>query len=154
MRIALAAAALTALTASPVLADEGDIVRHASNADVPTTVARLVDGVEAAGATVFATVDHGKGAASVEQDIGQSQLVIFGNPKVGTPVMQQNRLAGLMLPLQVLVYEDAEAKVWVAYEDMSVRLGRLDEIDQDDMAILTPIAGALDKLSMAAATGE
>lgn len=153
MRISLAAAALVLATAAPITAQEA-IIRHESNADVPTTVARLIDSVEGAGATVFATVDHGKGAGSIQQDIGQSQLVIFGNPKVGTPVMQQNRLAGLMLPLQVLVYEDDAAKVWVAYEDMSIRLGQLDKIDQDDISILTPIAGALDKLSMAAATGE
>ncbi|AUH34624.1 DUF302 domain-containing protein [Paracoccus tegillarcae] len=149
-RIALPAALAAFAALTPAHAAEDDIMMRESDADVPATVERLVTAIEGAGATVFATVDHGAGAQSVGTDIGASQLVIFGNPEAGTPVMELNRLAGLMLPLKMLVYEDAEGKVWVAHEDIGDVLDELDGID-DDAEALAPLNGALEKLSAAAA---
>ena len=152
MRPLFASLAALAFTISPALADEDDIIRVQSDADVATTIDRLTGAIDNAGATVFATVDHGGGAQSVGSDIGDSQLVIFGNPKAGTPVIEANRLAGMMLPLQMLVYEDRDGTVWVAYEEIGERVGALEGID-DDNDILAPLQGALEKLSMAAASG-
>lgn len=146
----LLAAAVIATTAMPAMAGEDDIRQRQSDADLATTVTRLTDAVEKAGATVFATVDHGQGARAVGADIGGSQLVVFGNPAAGTPAMEKNRLAGLILPLAILVYEDAEGQVWVAHEDVADRLGDLDGLDDDSPAV-TPLAEALDRLSTAAA---
>lgn len=152
MKLLSLAAALIALTASPALADQDDITRVQSNADVAATADRLVAGIETAGATLMARVDHGAGAQTVGRDIGASQLLIFGNPKVGTPVMEQNRLAGLMLPLHVLVYEDAQGQTWIAYENIGERLDDLDGIKSGD-ATVQPLAGTLAKLTTAAAGG-
>lgn len=149
-KIALPAALAAFAAMSPAYASDDDITRTASDADVATTVARLVTAIESAGATVFATVDHGAGAQSVGADIGASQLVIFGNPKAGTPVMELNRLAGLMLPLKMLVYEDADGKVWIAHEKIGETLGDLDGVEGAEA--LQPLRGALDNLSNAAAS--
>ena len=91
------AIALLGFAALPALAEQNDITRLESNADVTATADRLAAGIEAAGAKLMARIDHGAGAKTVGRDIGASQLLIFGNPKVGTPVMEQNRLAGLIL---------------------------------------------------------
>ncbi|MDO5704979.1 MAG: DUF302 domain-containing protein, partial [Paracoccus sp. (in: a-proteobacteria)] len=80
---------------------------------------------------------------------GDSTVVIFGNPAAGTPVMVKDRLAGLMLPLKILVYEDEAGKVWVAHEDIADRLDDLDGIDDD--AEIAPLANALSRFSGAAA---
>ena len=85
------------------------------------TVAEVMDRLEAAvteaGATVFARVDHGAGAEQVGMTLADSQLLIFGNPQLGTPVMQEDPLAGLYLPLKILAYDDGSGQVFVAYEE-------------------------------------
>lgn len=150
MKRAIVAAAMLGFAAFPAMADEDDITRLESDADVSTTGDRLAEAVEGAGAKVLARIDHGAGARSVDQDIGDSQLVVFGNPKAGTPLMNENRLAGLYLPLKILVYEDAEGKVWVAHDDVTDRLDELDGLD-DDAELMQPLQKALDALSQAAA---
>ncbi len=85
--------------------------------DVPATVQRLKEAVEGAGLTLFATIDHAAGAEGVGLALRPTVLVVFGNPKVGTPLMQAGQTAGLDLPLRVLVYEDADGKTWLAYDD-------------------------------------
>lgn len=146
----LAAAITLAALPAAVLAGEDDMIRVKSSSDVPTTVERLASAAENAGATVFARVDHGAGAQRVGKDIGPSVAVIFGNPAAGTPVMEQNRLAGAMLPLQVLVYQDTDGAVWLAHEDLGERLDDLDGIDEDDAAVKA-LDDALEKLVRAAA---
>jgi len=88
-----------------------DIVHKVSPHSVSTTMDRLQAAVEGAGATVFARVDHAGGAASVDLELRPTELLIFGNPKLGTPAMQDNQTAGLDLPLRVLAYADAEGVV-------------------------------------------
>ena len=144
------AIALLGFAALPALAEQNDITRLESNADVTATADRLAAGIEAAGAKLMARIDHGAGAKTVGRDIGASQLLIFGNPKVGTPVMEQNRLAGLILPLHVLVYEDDQGKTWIAYESIEERLDDLDGIKAGDDSV-QPLKGALAKLTTAAA---
>ena len=148
MRTVLTGLAL-ALSAFPALAD--DIVRVESARDVAATMDALQAAVEGAGATVFARVDHGAGARSVGSDIGESQLLIFGNPALGTPAIEADRLAGLYLPLKVLVFEDGEGKVWLAYEPPAETLDDLDI--PDDAEVLAKMAGALKNLTAAAAGG-
>lgn len=118
MRSVLAALLLCA--ALPAAAQE--IQRTATDKSVAEAVAALVAAVEGAGAKVFAQVDHGAGARSVDAEVGDSVLVVFGNPRVGTPVIAMDRAAALFLPLKVLVYEDAEGQVWLAYEDPAAML--------------------------------
>src|SRR6476469_5086421 len=67
--------------------------------------------------TVFARLDHAAGAASVGLPLRTTELVIFGSPKGGTPLMQDQQLAGIDLPLKALIWEDAERKAWLSYND-------------------------------------
>ncbi len=145
MKYALAGMAL-ALSAATANAD--DTMRVESSRDVPATMDALVAAVEGAGATVFARVDHGGGAVSVGADIGASELLIFGNPALGTPAIQADPLAGLFLPLKVLVYEDGD-KVWLAYEAPEETFDDLDV--PGDAEYLAKMTGALDKFTVAAA---
>jgi len=85
-------------------------------------------------------------------EIPASQLLIFGNPKLGTPAIRDNPLAGLYLPLKVLVYQDADGLVWLAYEDPKETLEDLPGI-KNDAAYIAKMQGALNKLTAKAAGG-
>ncbi len=142
-----AAIALPALTlALPAAAQE--MVSKISPHSVSDTLDRLQTAVEAAGATVFARVDHAKGAASVDMELRPTELMIFGNPKLGTPVMQADQLAGLDLPLRVLAYADADDVVHLVYAH-PMSLSDRYNVNVDN-APLDQIEGALDKLTDAA----
>ncbi len=128
-----------------------DIQRQKAQGDVPAVMDALVGAVEGAGATVFARVDHGAGAKSVGMDLEPAQLLIFGNPKLGTPAMQDDVEAGLALPLRVLVYEK-NGQTWIAYEEVE---DMFDDLDIDEnAAYVKKMEGALKKLTAAAANGE
>lgn len=81
------------------------------------TMDRLEAQVKATGLTVFARVDHAGGAATVGMQLRPTEVLIFGNARGGTPLMQSNQTAGIDLPLKALVYQDAGGKVWLAYND-------------------------------------
>lgn len=144
---ALSAAALLALHPVSAAAQEAVMTRPASGS-VPATVAALTEAIEGAGATVFAVIDHGGGAEAVGEDVGDMQLVIFGNPAIGTPAILDDPLAGLNLPLKVLVYEDAEGGVLMAWERPADMFSGLSI--PSDAAYLGRMAGALDSLTGAA----
>ncbi|MFV2052152.1 DUF302 domain-containing protein [Aliiroseovarius sp. YM-037] len=128
------------LIATPALAD--DIVRTETEKTVAEATDALVETITGAGATVFARVNHGAGAESIGSDVGASELLIFGNPAIGTPAIMDNRLAGLHLPLKILVYEDTDGQVWMAYETPEETLDDLDGIS-GDAEYLGKMAGAL-----------
>ncbi len=116
---------------------------------------RLETSVVTAGATVFAKVDHGAGAESVGSPVGASQLLIFGNPQLGTPAIADDPLAGLVLPLKVLVYADDEGRTWIAYEEVE---GMFDGLSIDDDAeyvenIETVLGGFVEAASSRIASG-
>jgi uncharacterized protein (DUF302 family) len=83
------------------------------------TMDRLEAEVKSKGLTVFARVDHAAGAVAVGLPLRPTELLIFGNAKGGTPLMQANQVVGIDLPLKALVYEDAARKVWLAYDNPS-----------------------------------
>ena len=66
---------------------------------------------------VFARIDHAAGAASVGMALRPTELLIFGNPKGGTPLMQDRQTAGIDLPVKALAWEDADGKTWLSYND-------------------------------------
>lgn len=109
------AAVLIAVT-QVVLADNG-LVSVESRYDVPTTADRLVGALEAKGIKVFSRIDHAAGAKSVGMELAPTELVIFGTPKVGTPLMQCGRSIGIDLPLKALIWKDDDGKVWLVYND-------------------------------------
>jgi uncharacterized protein (DUF302 family) len=112
---ALNALALLAATYTAVAAD--GLVQTQSPASVQETMDRLEQLVEARDLTVFARIDHAAGAAKIGQTLRPSQLLIFGNPRGGTPFMQCAQSIGIDLPLKALVWEDDEGKVWIGYND-------------------------------------
>ena len=81
------------------------------------TMNRLEDVVKQRGLTVFARVDHAAGAAKIGKTLRPTELLIFGNPQGGTPLMECAQSAGIDLPLKALVWEDASNQVWVGYND-------------------------------------
>lgn len=120
----------------------------ASPHSVAETMDKFVDAVEEAGAAVIARVDHTASAESVDMEMPEAELLIFGNPKIGTPIMQQDLDAGLILPLRVLVSEGDDGTVitWQSPEEMFAGL----DVDLQSEPV-TSVSAALDKLTSAAA---
>jgi uncharacterized protein (DUF302 family) len=81
------------------------------------TADKLEAAVKAKGLTLFAKVDHAAGAAAVGMPLRPTQLIIFGNAKGGTPLMQAAQTSGIDLPMKVLVWQDASGDTWLSYND-------------------------------------
>ena len=91
------------------------IVTRPSLHSVDQTVERLESLLRAKGVTLFAAVDHSGEAAKVGMQLRPTKLLIFGNPKAGTPLMLASPSVAIDLPLKILVWEDAQGKVWLGY---------------------------------------
>ena len=97
-------------------ASRGDgLIDIPSNHSVDETVEKLKGVLQAKGVTLFALVDHSGEAAKVDMKMHPTKLLIFGNPKGGTPVMLAAPSIAIDLPLKILIWEDAEGKVLVTY---------------------------------------
>jgi len=81
------------------------------------TMDRLQAEVHAQGMTVFARIDHSAGAAEVGLTLPPTELIIFGNARGGTPLMQSVQTVGIDLPLKALVWEDTAGKTWISYNE-------------------------------------
>jgi len=92
---------------------QNGLIHTASRHSVPETLQRVRSTLESKGLTIFAVVDHSGEAAKVGMQMKPTQLLIFGSPKGGTPVMQAAPTVAIDLPLKALVWEDAPGKVWV-----------------------------------------
>jgi uncharacterized protein (DUF302 family) len=88
-----------------------------SRASAKETLDRLLAALAARKLTVFARIDHAAGAASIGLPLRPTEVVMFGNPKGGTALMQDRQPAGIDLPLKVLIFEDADGKAWLTYND-------------------------------------
>ena len=93
------------------------IVHTRSPYDVGETVDQLTGAIRAAGAKVFALVDHSGQAADVGLSLRDTKLLIFGNPRGGTPVMVAAPLAAIDLPMKLLVWQDDGGAVWMSHLD-------------------------------------
>ncbi|WP_295315509.1 DUF302 domain-containing protein [Roseobacter sp.] len=143
LRSSLLATGLTLTTAATAFS--ADMITRTSPHSVSETMDRLEAAVTGAGATVFARVDHAAGAAKVDMDLRPTQMLMFGNPKLGTPAMLDGQTAGLDLPLRVLVYADAEGVVHVAYH-APASLAETHGLP-GDAGYIAMMTGALDKLT-------
>lgn len=94
---------------------ENGIIRKPSNHSVDETVEKLKGILESKGVKLFAVVDHGGEAEKAGLKMPPTKLLIFGNPKGGTPVMLASPSVALDLPLKILVTEDVNGKVWLSY---------------------------------------
>lgn len=94
-----------------------NFIQIQSHHSVDKTIERLSALLKAKQLNVFATIDHQANAKTVNLDMPKATVVIFGNPKVGTKVMQQDITAALDLPIRVLVYETPKGTVYIRYEN-------------------------------------
>ena len=105
-----------ALTASSVWANAAEgMIEIKSPYSAAITMTRLEDTVKQRGLVVFARVDHAAGAEKIGKKLRPTEVLIFGNPQGGTPLMECAQTAGIDLPLKALVWEDANAQVWLGY---------------------------------------
>ncbi|MGB8855647.1 MAG: DUF302 domain-containing protein [Burkholderiales bacterium] len=102
------------LAFSAIAAENGMVVK-ASKYSVAETVDRFETEAKAKGFMIVARVDHAAAAEKAGMKMPATQLLIFGNPKGGTPLMLASPTTGIDLPLKALAYEDAEGKIWLAY---------------------------------------
>ncbi|MEM9171874.1 MAG: DUF302 domain-containing protein [Pseudomonadota bacterium] len=93
------------------------LIRKRSDFDVDTTVTRLSRILRNRGLILFEVVDHAAGAQKVNQSLRPTVVVIFGNPKAGTPLMQCDQEIGIDLPQKALIYQDQSDRVWLVYND-------------------------------------
>jgi uncharacterized protein (DUF302 family) len=107
---------LCALVSSPAQAADG-LIAVKSPHSAKDTMTRLEDTVKQRGLNVFARVDHTAGAAKIGKSLRPTEVLIFGNPQGGTPLMECEQSMGIDLPLKALVWEDAAGQVWVGYND-------------------------------------
>jgi uncharacterized protein (DUF302 family) len=89
----------------------------ASSLGPKQTMDRLEAEIKAKGLTVFARIDHAAGAAQVGLALRPTEVLIFGNARGGTPLMQASQTAGIDLPLKCLVWQDEAGKTWLSYDD-------------------------------------
>jgi uncharacterized protein (DUF302 family) len=104
------------MSATPMTASAGNgIISKPSRHSVDETVARLTGMLEAKGVKIFTVVDHSGEAEKVGMKMRPTKVVIFGNPKAGTPLMLAAPSVAIDLPLKILIAEDANGKVWLSY---------------------------------------
>ena len=104
------------LFASLACADSG-IISIKSSHDVKITADRLENTLRANGMTVFIRINHTEGAQKVGKKLRPTEVIIFGNPKVGTPLMQCSQSVAIDLPQKALIWEDKTGQVWLSYND-------------------------------------
>jgi len=115
------------------------------------TMNRLEAAVKAKGMTVFARIDHSAGAAAVGLSLRPTELLIFGNAKGGTRLMQSTQTIGIDLPLKALVWQDESGSTWLSYNDpswLAKRHGLGDEVE----AAVSAMAAALSAVATTATT--
>ena len=88
-----------------------------SSFDPKETIDRLEAEIRGQGLTIFARIDHAAGAAEVGLTLRPTELIIFGNARGGTPLIQSVQTIGIDLPLKALIWEDAAGKTWISYNE-------------------------------------
>lgn len=124
------------------------IVRIKSANNVTTTINKLENILLNKGMTIFKRVDHTAGAKKVDLQLRPTELLIFGNPKVGAPLMLCSQTAALDLPQKALAYEDESGQVWLVYNDPVYIAKRHNTKDCD--AAIQKVSNALAKFVGAA----
>ncbi|WP_415899108.1 DUF302 domain-containing protein [Neptuniibacter sp. QD48_11] len=139
--------ALGVAMSASVQAGDG-MVNVKSQHSVVQTADKLETVLNDKGMTVFARIDHSAGAEKIGKQLRDTQLVLFGNPKVGTPLMLCAQSVAIDLPQKALIWEDAEGTVWLSYNDPA-HLAKRHNIQGCD-EVLNKVSGALGKFAKAA----
>ncbi len=133
------------LAVTSAFAGGNGIVTKPSKYPVTETLTRLEGVLKTQGMTIFAGIDHQAEAQKAGLQMRPAQLLIFGNPNGGTPLMVASPTAAIDLPLKALAWEDASGKVWLSYNTMSYLRTRHAIQGKDDL--ITKLNGALDALT-------
>jgi uncharacterized protein (DUF302 family) len=122
------------------------LITIASPLSAAETMNRLIAEVKAKGMAVFARIDHAAAATEVGLTLRPTELLIFGNPKGGTPPMQAAQTMGIDLPLKALVWQDEAGKTWLSYND-PVWLAQRHGIDSALDPAVCAMAAALEAIT-------
>ena len=116
MKKALLAALSAFLVAAPVAAADG-VIDVQSDFNVQESATRMENLLNEKGMTIFKRINHSEGAEKVGIDLRETVLILFGNPKVGSPLMKCRQSVAVDLPQKALIWEDGEGKAWISYND-------------------------------------
>lgn len=120
------------------------LVEKTSPHDVKTTIARIVDEVQRAGSGVLGRIDHAGIAAGADLPLRPNVVIIFGNPKLGTPLMQSNPRIGLELPLRISAYQDEDGHTKIVYANFRSLAEIYGVTDENSVAT---VMDALDRIT-------
>ncbi|UZE96905.1 DUF302 domain-containing protein [Alkalimarinus alittae] len=156
MRSIVLCLATTVVISSSVLADvspsttvsQNGLISIKSNHDAKTTTDRLISTLDKKGMNIFARINHAEGAAKVGEALRPTELVIFGNPKVGTPLMQCGQSIAIDMPQKALIWEDEQGVVWFSYND-PIYIAQRHSIKNCEK-VIDKISQALSNFSLAA----
>ncbi|AAZ24279.1 DUF302 domain-containing protein [Colwellia psychrerythraea] len=109
--------AIFILVASSYVSAEESLITLESEYSAKETADRFESIIKDKGLTLFARIDHKKNASNVNLELRATEVIIFGNPKIGTPLMLCAQNAAIDLPQKVLITEDSEKKVWLSYNN-------------------------------------
>ncbi|MFA0087663.1 DUF302 domain-containing protein [Vibrio sp. 10N.261.51.F12] len=123
------------------------LMTYESPYSVKETADRFENIAASKGLTLFARIDHQKNASKVDLELRPTEVIIFGNPKVGTPLMQCAQTVAIDLPQKIMVSEDADNKVWLSYNDPNYLKKRHNITGCDE--VINKISGVLSNLSKA-----
>ena len=132
---------------SPVFADAGTISKKSAHS-VAATIDKLEGILKEKGLTIFARIDHAAGAKKAGLELRPTELLVFGNPKLGTPLMRASQTTALDLPQKALAYQAESGDVFLVYNDPAYLSSR-HKIEGAD-PVLKKITGALDAFTSAA----
>jgi uncharacterized protein (DUF302 family) len=125
------------------------LISQRSAHDAPETARRFRAALGNAGLTLFAEVDHGRNAAEAGLELGPCILLLFGNPRAGTLLMQLKLEAGIDLPLKALVWTDLNGDTWLGWNDPAW-IAERHGLGPAAQATVSAIAAAMDRLAAAA----
>lgn len=147
MRLAIAIVMALVLLLPARAAEE--LAIKPSNHPVKETLDRLTAALKDKGITPIARVDHAAAAKAAGLELKPTEVLLFGNPRLGTPLMQTSRHIAIDLPLKVLVWEDDAGRVWIGYTTPDTLKARykIDGMDE----VLKTMAGVLEAFTSAAA---
>jgi uncharacterized protein (DUF302 family) len=126
------------------------LISIASQHSVKDSLDRLEARLKTKSIAVFARIDHGGGARAVGMTLRPTELLIFGHPKAGTPLMQAAQTMGIDLPLKVLAWQDDAGQAWLSYNDMAW-LAQRHQLGPESQAAVAALAAAIASLCAAAA---
>jgi len=145
-RLSIALATVATMASTTLFADTTNgVIQLKSTHSVSATINKLETILLSKGMTIFKHVDHTAGAKKAGLQLRPTELLIFGNPKVGTPLMLCSQTAALDLPQKALAYEDENGQVWLAYNDPAYMAKRHHLKDCD--AAVKKVTNALKKFT-------